>query len=161
MKNSSIIGVTGGVFFLREHPHLCYSVTMISRTRTLIHFVGIELLGSVLHFPLWWYTEGLARLTSWLWQQLRFRWKQYSFEIWIKNLFVPMYGQYDWSGRLISVLMRIVVLCGRSIALVVEAMLYVVMLVLWVSMPPISLLLFLLNIYQGAFSFHLPFVGAV
>lgn len=156
-ETSSFIGVNGGGFVLRNRPHLCYIVSMISRTRTLIHFVGGDLIGSVVRFPLWWYTEGMMALANWFLRELRFRWKSYSFGIWLRNFFVPMYGQYDWSGRLISVIMRFVVLCARAVALVVEAIFYLFGCVAWALLPPLALLLFLLNLYQGTFS--LPWFG--
>lgn len=71
--------------------------------------------------------------------------------IWLKNFFVPMYGQYDWTGRLISVFMRLVILIGRFIALIVEAIVYVLLLGLWLASPPALLLLFLASLYQGTF----------
>jgi hypothetical protein len=81
---------------------------------------------------------------------LRYRARAYAFVIWIKNFFVPMYGQYDWTGRLVSIFMRIVVLIGRGIALVVEAMVYAAGLVVWVLAPFVALLMFITNLY-GSF----------
>jgi hypothetical protein len=65
-----------------------------------------DVFGSVLKFPLWWYGEGTVRVASWIMRTLTFRWRSYGFVIWIQNIFVPMYGQYDWSGRLVSFVMR-------------------------------------------------------
>lgn len=131
---------------------------MISRTRTLIHFVGGELIGSVIRFPLWWYTEGVIGLAKWFLQELRFRWKSYSFVIWLKNFFVPMYGQYDLGGRLVSVGMRFVVLCARALSIFLEACFYLLGCIAWVVLPPLALFLLLINLSQGAFV-HLPIVS--
>ncbi len=135
----------GGIF-------LCYIVIMISRTRTLVQFVGGELVGSVVYFPYWWYTTGLFGLIHWFQRALRFRWKSYGLGIWLRHFFVPMYGQYDWSGRLVSIVMRAVVLCGRGIALFLELGLYMIGGLVWLVLPPLALLLFFLNLSQGVWS---------
>lgn len=123
---------------------------MKSRVGAVSHLLFIDLLGSVAWFPVWWYTKGLLMVANSAFNALRYRARAYSFVIWIKNFFVPMYGEYDWTGRLISVFMRFVVLIGRSIALVVEAMVYAAGLVVWVLAPAVALLLFLTNLF-GSF----------
>lgn len=114
---------------------------MTSAPLELTKFFLSETIGSVLRFPMWWYTDGLMKLGKWIVQELEYRWKAYSFTIWIKNLFVPMYGQYDWSGRLVSFIMRVVVLIGRGIALVVEACAYLLLSVAYVFAPPLALIM--------------------
>ena len=109
-------------------------------------FLIADLLGSVLRFPLWWYGEGIVRLFGWVAGQLAFRWKSYGFVIWIQNLLVPMYGQYDWSGRLVSFVMRIVVLIGRAIGLLVEAIGYLVLLLAYAAAPVIAAILLVFNL---------------
>ncbi|MCR4278948.1 MAG: hypothetical protein NUV81_03550 [bacterium] len=118
----------------------------------LAKFVVFDLIGSIVWFPAWWYTTGLRQLLQWVGRSLRYRVRAYGFSIWIKNFFVPMYGQYDISGRLISVLMRFVVLIGRSIALLVEAIIYLGAVFLWL-VSPIAIILFLL--LNGATLFSL------
>ena len=78
-------------------------------------------------------------------RSLRYRAQAYSFAIWIRNFFVPMYGQYDWVGRTISIFMRLVVLIGRLIAFFVEAVIYFAGLVAWCVIPPIAIVLALEN----------------
>lgn len=106
----------------------------------LSKFIFTETLGSVLRFPFWWYGDGLMLLGKWIAHQLEYRWKSFAFVIWMRNLFVPMYGQYDWSGRLVSFIVRIAVLIGRGIFLCFEATAYLVLLLAYVSAPPFSLL---------------------
>ncbi|KAA0205674.1 hypothetical protein EDM68_05055 [Candidatus Uhrbacteria bacterium] len=114
---------------------------MPSAPMELTKFVVSETIGSVLRFPMWWYTDGLAKLGAWIVRELEYRWKAYAFSIWIKNMFVPMYGQYDWSGRLVSFIMRVVVLIGRGIALAFEAVAYVALAVAYLLAPPASIIL--------------------
>lgn len=105
-----------------------------------------DVFGSVLKFPLWWYGEGTVRVASWIMRTLTFRWRSYGFVIWIQNIFVPMYGQYDWAGRLVSFVMRIVVLVGRGIGYCVEALAYLFLFCLYLVAPVGAALLFLFNL---------------
>ncbi len=114
---------------------------MRSASLELTKFVFAETVGSVIRFPIWWYGEGLSRLVGWIVKQLSYRWKSFSFVIWMQNLFVPMYGQYDLAGRLVSFVMRLVVLIGRGIFIGFEAAGYLVLLFAYVIVPPISFLM--------------------
>lgn len=126
---------------------------MRSAAGGMAKYLFVDLAGSVIRFPVWWYTSGASGVARWLVRELGYRWKSYNFVIWMRNFFVPMYGQYDWSGRLVSVFMRFVVLVGRIIALAIEAVVYVALFALWLAAPPLSILFLLLNLTQGIFSY--------
>ncbi len=108
-----------------------------------------ETLGSVIRFPFWWYTEGFFEAARWCARGLRFRWDSAGLKVWVSNLFVPMYGQYDLAGRFVSVIMRIIVLIGRMIGLIVEVFGYALILFAWVVLPALSMILF----FDSAFRF--------
>jgi hypothetical protein len=108
---------------------------MSSRVGAITKLVGVDVIGSLVWFPVWWYTSGLFRIIKGAKNALNLRLREYGFAIWIKNFFNPMYGQYDVTGRIVSVFMRLVVLIGRIIALVVEAVLYVLGVCLWILAP--------------------------
>ncbi len=129
---------------------------MLQGTGALARLLFVDLIGSVAWFPIWWYTTGIKRMIQWCLDGLRYRVRQYSFAVWIKNFFVPMYGQYDWQGRLISVFMRTVVLIGRAIAIVAEATVYVLLVFVWAVLPPLAFILALQNIMSGAFMSQIP-----
>ncbi|MBD3251608.1 hypothetical protein GF380_04120 [Candidatus Uhrbacteria bacterium] len=118
---------------------------MKTRVGSIAQLLFVDLIGSVAWFPVWWYTKGLQMLLQSVFRALQYRVRAYAFGIWIKNFFVPMYGQYDWTGRLISVFMRFVVLIGRGIAITVIAWVYLLGVIAWVLLPPLALLLF----FQG------------
>ncbi len=61
-----------------------------------------------------------------------------------------MYGQSDWTSRLISVFVRFFVLIGRFIALGAEAVIYMGGIVLWVVAPILFGVLFIWNLLRGA-----------
>ncbi len=108
---------------------------------SLAKLVLSESAGSLIRFPYWWYTEGLSKTLHWIGNSLAFRWRSYAIGIWASNLFVPMYGQNDLTGRLVSFFMRLVVLIARSVGFAVEAVAYGVLLVVWCFAPVISLVM--------------------
>ncbi len=118
---------------------------MHSRVGSVAHLLFVDFIGSIVWFPVWWYTTGFMKVASSVMRSLRYRAQAYSFAIWIRNFFVPMYGQYDWVGRTISIFMRLVVLIGRLIAFFVEAVIYFAGLVAWCVIPPIAIVLALEN----------------
>lgn len=119
---------------------------MASRSTATANVLLGELLTSIVWFPVWWYTTGLRRVTERAVEALRYRVESYSFRVWLKNFFVPMYGQTDITGRLVSVFMRFVVLIGRSIALFVEALIYLAGLFAWTLAPFIFAMFVALNV---------------
>lgn len=119
---------------------------MASFPLELTKFAFSETFGSALRFPVWWYTDGFMKLFAWIGRELSYRWKAYAFAIWIRNIFVPMYGQYDWSGRLVSFVMRVVVLFGRGFALVVEAFAYLLLAIVYALALPACVVLILLSL---------------
>lgn len=137
-------GVPSGAFF-------CYTVRVTSRFKQIFKLLFIDFAGSFLWFPVWWYTVGLKKLALRFWRDLRYRVASYGLKIWIKNFFVPMYGQHDWTGRLVSLWMRFIVLVGRVVGLVAEAAVYAVGLAFYAAAPALLGLLFVTSLVQGAF----------
>ncbi len=130
---------------------LCYNTAMLQRSGALARIVFVDLIGSVIWFPVWWYTKGLKRFINWCYEGIVYRSKQYAFRVWIKNFFVPMYAQYDLTGRLISVGMRIAVISARAIALAIESLAYLFLIICWMIVPPLALTMALQNIFAGLF----------
>lgn len=89
----------------------------------------------LLLFPLWWYTKGLVetsqRITTFWAQSL----KALNLLVWMKNIFVPMYGQRDLTGILVSIMMRIVQIILRSIGFAFLLIAGVIALLLWITAP--------------------------
>jgi hypothetical protein len=111
------------------------------------NIVVTDFFGSLLRFPVWWYGKGLIGVISGCAVELRYRAESYGFRIWIRNFFVPMYGQHDLTGRLVSVVMRSVVLFGRSIAFVIEVLLCGVWIFGWMIILPLFIVLFFANFF--------------
>lgn len=85
--------------------------------------------------PIWWYTRGLGKQVRGVGGSLAVRHRDLAIDVWLKNILVPMYGQHDFTGRLISFFMRLAQIIGRIIALIVWAFLLVVWLMIWVLIP--------------------------
>ncbi len=122
---------------------------MKSASGAVAKFILFDLLGSIAWFPLWWYTRGFRDVFATLLRILKYRARAYGFGIWIRNFFVPMYGQHDLAGRLISVLMRTVVLIGRTFAIILEALVYLLGLLLWLAAPFLIILFIVTNLFAN------------
>lgn len=86
-------------------------------------------------FPFWWYTKGIAYTAQKLVYSARRQAANFAVGLWVKNLFVPMYGQYDWQGRIISFVVRLVQIVVRSFAYAVWLVLLVCMGVFYLCIP--------------------------
>lgn len=107
-----------------DHNFLTYSGKII-----------IQILGEILYFPLWWYSVGFFRLLTSLWRFWRNLEKVLGFSVWVKNIFVPMYGQRDITSRLISFVMRSVQIVVRGAGLLFLLLPLLIILILWLIFP--------------------------
>lgn len=89
----------------------------------------------VFYFPVWWYTKGAFFAARWCFSQLRFGNEVLAPWLWIKNIFVPMFGQYDWQGRIISFVMRLIQVVFRSAFLLVWLVFCIILFLLWILFP--------------------------
>jgi hypothetical protein len=78
------------------------------------YFVG-DLVGGIVLFPVWWYTRGLDLMVAWTRGAFASANRTLGFGIWVKNLFVPMYGETELSGRLVSFSIRLFMIVARGI----------------------------------------------
>lgn len=100
-------------------------------------FVFIDFLGELLFSPLWWYTRGVKKAFLWFISSVRSFEDHLSVTLWIRYIFVPMYGQYDWRGRIISFFMRVVQIIARSILFVIGSIFFFIIFLLWIVFPVI------------------------
>lgn len=94
-----------------------------------------EIVGNLAYFPIWWYTKGLIALILGLVSFLIDRDRGLGFSVWFKNIFRPMYGQNDWEGVLISLVMRIFQVIFRGLAMFFWVLMALAVLVLWLAAP--------------------------
>lgn len=111
----------------------------------------------LLYFPIWWYSTGLMERVNGTSNLIAGTARSLQIGVWIKNIFVPMYGAYDWQSRIISVFMRSVQIVGRTIALFVWMIIAVTLFALYVF-GPIAIVLFFA--YHAFLSGQTSYYGA-
>jgi hypothetical protein len=97
-----------------------------------------EVGGDILRFPLWWYGEGLRQTLIAIFGVVRGYARSLGVFVWMKNLFTPMFGRYDWQSRLISVFMRAVNIFGRGFAVAVIACIGLAAFMIYLILPMIA-----------------------
>lgn len=97
--------------------------------------LAFESILDIFYFPLWWYTGGVVHSVRWCAQFFMQGNHSLAPMLWLKNLFVPMFGQYDWQGRIISFVMRFFQFCFRSLALLFWFFICVVLFLGWLALP--------------------------
>ncbi len=99
----------------------------------------METLGEVLYAPVWWYTRGALSALKRCRVRIHDANEYLGFTVWLRNIFVPMYGQDDMAGRLISLGMRVVQVLVRGVGLMLVAVVSVFMLLAYFILPIIVL----------------------
>ncbi len=117
-----------------------------------VRYFVIDLVWGIIFFPFWWYTRGLARFGIWIWSFLTLERQSLSIGIWVKNLFVPMYGTHDIAGRLISIFMRLVQIIGRTFLLGIWSVLLFALFILYLCLPVLVVIQILYHVV-GAWLF--------
>lgn len=101
----------------------------------------LEFLLDVVRFPLWWYAGGLKLVALWCWHSFEATRWSVALGKFLKHFFAPMYGDYSYSGRAVSLLMRTVLTVWKTIRLCVTAVWYFALLLVWVVLLPWSLIM--------------------
>lgn len=106
------------------------------QTSIVLEQWAVETLKTAALWPVWWYTKGLARVGGMVLDAAKHFGKTLNVRVWLKNIFVPMYGLRDWQSRLISILVRIVIIIAKSFALFVWIGVLAIGFVLYLVFPP-------------------------
>lgn len=102
--------------------------------------VAGETAAVVAGFPLWWYGDGLRGLLRFLWDGYAPGRRLLRLRVMAEHLFVPLFGDGTWEMRVISVGIRIPLTLGLAVWAVIGAALFLLILLLWVALPPVALL---------------------
>ena len=89
----------------------------------------------ILYFPVWWFTGGAKHVLFWCFDLLKSGNATLAPGLWLANILVPMFGQYDWQGRIISFFMRLAQVIGRSFALLCWFLVCFALFILWIVFP--------------------------
>jgi hypothetical protein len=107
----------------------------------------LETIFDILLFPFWWYTKGAWRALVYCFGLLKYGNELMNPGLWLKNIFVPMFGQYDIQGRIISFLMRCAQIVARTIGLFFWLIICLVLFAVWLSLP-LAVIWGLYNVYK-------------
>lgn len=121
----------------------------ISQNLTVLslRFIAVDIFFDILLWPVWWYTKGALRAFLFCLKIIRGQAERMGYGIWLKNLFTPMYGQRDLQGRLISFLVRFVMIVFKSIFLLFWSLFIFLGFFLWELLPLIAILGIISNIH--------------
>jgi len=100
-----------------------------------IKYLAVDIVGSFLYFPLWWYTAGAVRTGRFCVRTVRGKATEFAIAVWLKNLFTPMYGLRDWQGRIISFFMRLLIVTWYSIVLTLLSVIMLLVFLAWLAFP--------------------------
>jgi len=106
----------------------------------VFRLVFTELFGGIASLPVWWYTRGLSSMVAWFRASVRNASETFSLGVWVKNLFVPMYGDNEWSGRVISFGVRFAMIFVRGGAVAAWSFVAFVGLALYALVLPAAIL---------------------
>ncbi len=95
----------------------------------------LQIIGEILYFPVWWYSVGFVRAAKSVFRFWQAQEESLGFSIWVKNIFVPMYGQRDIASRIISFVMRLVQIIFRGAVLLFWLLLIILILMIWLAFP--------------------------
>ena len=95
----------------------------------------VDLIGELLYFPIWWYTQGLKRVVLYVFNSIKDTNRNLAVGLMFKSLFKPMFGQYDREGRIISFFFRLILTFARTIAFLILVAIYLLAIVFWILLP--------------------------
>lgn len=106
----------------------------------VLRYFFIELVGDILYFPIWWYSAGFIQFLNSLINRLKDTERHLAIRLLAQNLFLPMFGQDDRQGRIISFFMRLVLLFGRVIYFCGFIIISLVLMIFWLALPIIIII---------------------
>ncbi len=121
-----------------------------SNTLLAVKYLAVDLALSVLYFPVWWYTQGMARAGAYCAGTVGNAARSFGVRHWLKNLFKPMFGQYDIAGRIISFFMRLAMMLYYSVVLLVLSVIMLALFLAWLAIP----------VFIG-YNFFVQFIGVI
>lgn len=100
------------------------------------------LLNTIWHFvywPLWWITGGLLLVLKFTVQRIVLAWKGLALDVWLLNIFVPMYGQSDVASRVISFVIRVIQIVLRFAIMVIISWLILLIPLIYLGLPVLAI----------------------
>src|SRR3989339_998407 len=95
----------------------------------------LEFVVDIIYFPIWWFTAGARHALLFCVGLVQEANAMLAPGLWLKNIMVPMFGQWDWQGRIMSFFMRLVNVIIRTILLFLWIILVFILFILWLAVP--------------------------
>jgi hypothetical protein len=95
----------------------------------------LDYIAEILYFPVWWYGPGLINALDFFAHGLIEANRFTGLTLLVKNLFKPMFAQYDRQGRIISFFMRLVLIVYKTFVFLLMVIFYLLMLAFWLLLP--------------------------
>lgn len=100
-----------------------------------LKFIGKDLVGNILYFPVWWYSVGSFRILQKIVKDTKSFAHDLHLGILFKYLFKPMYGLTDFWSRIISFLVRIVQFIILSFTTFIWLLFLFLCFIAWLLLP--------------------------
>ncbi len=107
----------------------------------------IEFVRDILYFPVWWYSAGVLRAGRSCVDGFIMGNQMIAPGLWLRNLLIPMFGQTDWQGRLVSFFIRLISVVVRTILLGIWVALTLALFALW-WIAPAAVIFFLVRSWR-------------
>ncbi len=101
-------------------------------------FILKDFIWDIFYWPIWWYSLGLLRFAKARARGLISFEESIGLTVWIVNWTKPMYGQYDFVSRLISLLVRTLVIFVKLLMVAVHLLFSLVAVGLWLIIMPLT-----------------------
>lgn len=96
----------------------------------------MDVLGGIVLFPFWWYSVGAVTVMSWAGSSIRETSRLFGLGVWVRNLFVPMYGDTSFVGRAISFGIRLIMIVVRGLAVACWSLIILLCVLLYLLVLP-------------------------
>lgn len=117
----------------------------MASSATALGKLFLSLCLEIITAPLWWYIGGVVWVAVRIGASIRDAAQQAALGLWIKNLFVPMYGQHDVWGRIVSFIIRAANIVARGLWVVLWAIICGAAFVAWIAAPAVVFYYFVLS----------------
>ncbi len=108
---------------------------------TFLKYTLFAFARDIVYAPIWWYTGGAVFIYKWLVSTSASTWHSVGLAVWIKNIFTPMFQQYDWQGRIISFFMRLFQIIFRFVGFTIIFVLYLAAFLGWFLLPVLAIMM--------------------
>ncbi len=121
------------------------SMASVSVSR-LARSVIVQTAREFILLPFWWYTSGFLHVLDLVRRSIVNVSKTLGLGVWVKNLFVPMYGDDTPVGRMVSFGIRLFVIMFRGLGVGIWAVIASIGFLLYVFALPLFAIMFLINL---------------